>query len=427
MRRVRTSLPVCLVLGSWVVCCSGVNADSWSRFRGPNGTGIAADRDVPVKWNGADGVLWKKSIPGTGNSSPVIWGERLFLQSASSDGHERTLWCLAATDGKVIWSRAVPGAKARTHAKNTLASSTPAVDGERVYALFWDGHDVSLTGFSMAGDLLWQRDLGSFTSQHGPGASPMVYKDKVILMNDQDGAAVLIALDARTGKPAWQAPRKAYRACYSTPFLLENPGDAVELIVASTGGITSYNPMTGKENWNYAWEFAGMPLRTVASPIYHAGMIFANSGDGGGARHTLALKIDDREGPKKVSLAWEEKKTFPYVPTMLAYGDFLFYVNDSGHAGCCVAATGKTVWLESLGGNMTASPVLIDGKIYAINENGTVYVYAAADHYKLLAKNSIGESVLATPAVAENRLYIRGKDHLFCIGKPANKTATGGP
>ncbi len=398
-------------------------SESWPRFRGPNGAGVSTDKDVPVQWSETEGLLWKTPIPGVGNSSPITCGNLVFLQSASADGKERLLSCLDAGDGKVLWSRSATGSKSRMHPKNSLASSTPATDGARVFALFWDGQDQALNAYDLQGHPLWSRNLGAFASQHGAGASPVVYKDKVYLANDQDGTATLLALDAATGQEAWQAKRTPFRACYSTPFIHEEPGQAPELIVSSTAGITSYNPQSGAVNWDYVWKFTGMALRTVGSPLFHDGLVIANSGDGGGARHTIAIQPPSRDAGATPSLAWEKTRAFPYVPTMLAWGEHLFYVNDLGVACCCVAKTGKEVWTERLGSAVSASPILIDGKIYAANEDGTVHVFAAEPTFKLLAKNSICEPVIATPAAADHRLFIRGKTHLFCIGKAAQKAS----
>jgi outer membrane protein assembly factor BamB len=408
-----------LIVACVILACQRVGAADWPRFRGPNGAGIALDKDIPVQWRADDGLLWKTPLPGVGNSSPVVWGNRLFVQTTSADNKERRLVCVNTTDGKILWSQAVPGAKGRIHQKNSMASSTPATDGERVYALFWDGADITLFAFDFNGTQLWKRGLGQFTSQHGVGASPMVVGDKVILNNDQDGSAVLLAFDAKTGRIAWEAPRKAFRACYSTPFLLEKPGAAPELIVASTAGVTSYQPQTGTENWHWTWTFDGMALRTVSSPIFSQGLIFANSGDGSGARHTVAIKAGGKGDVTKANLVWENnKRGVPYVPCMLAWGDHIFFVHDKGFAACFEARTGKTIWNERLSdADISASPVLIDGKIYAINEKGTAYVFAAAPTFQLLATNTLGEPVIASPAVADHRLFIRGKNHLFCIGK----------
>jgi outer membrane protein assembly factor BamB len=411
-----------IILAWALVAIPWTTAANWPRFRGPNGTGIAADKDIPVKWGESDGILWKAPLPGLGNSSPIVWGEQIFVQSASADGKERLLLCLNATDGKLIWSRSVPGGQGKTHPKNTLASSTPATDGERVYALFWDGNDLELFAYDLKGELVWKRDLGAYTSQHGAGTSPMVYDGKVFVNNDQDGSAALQAFDAKTGQPAWEAKRTAFRACYSTPLLYEKPGGKAELIVASTAGITSYDPSSGTPNWNYTWTFDKMALRTVASAIASQGLLIANSGDGSGERNTIAIKAGGQGDVSKTNLVWENKKIFPYVPSMLAWEDRLYFVNDKGFAGCCETKTGTLLWNERLSGSdISASPILIDGKVYAINEQGEVYVFPAATSFKLLAKNTLDEPVLATPAVANNRLFIRGREHLFCIGKPAQK------
>ncbi|HEV8060673.1 MAG TPA: PQQ-binding-like beta-propeller repeat protein [Gemmataceae bacterium] len=391
----------------------------WSRFRGPNGLGVATDTDIPVKFSERS-VLWKKAIPGSGNSSPVLWGNRIFLQSASKDGKERMLLCLSSLDGKIIWNKSFPtspGLKPKTHPKNSLASATPAVDGERVYALFWDGVDMQLFGLDMEGKQLWQRNLGPVKSQHGPGTSPMVYQKKVYVANDQDGEAELLAFDALTGKDVWRAKRQPFRACYSVPFLLEKPEMPTELIVGSTAGLTSYDPDTGHENWNWTtWPFAKMALRTVASPLATDGMIIANSGDGSGERNTVAIRPQGKGTLSNEVVLWSKIKSYPYVPNLLALGEHLYFVNDGGFAGCAVARTGEILWLERLGGNFSASPILIDGKVYAASEEGTVYVFQAAPKFQLLAKNVLDEGIIATPAVAGHRLFIRGRNSLYCFG-----------
>jgi outer membrane protein assembly factor BamB len=411
----------CLALAVWPAA-----ADNWPRFRGPNGTGVTADPNVPLQWNDKEGVAWKTPLPGTGNSSPVVWGEHVFVQSATEDGKERMLLCLSAADGKILWSRSIPGVPFKFVNKyNTYASCTPAVDGERVYNIFWDGVGETVHAYDFKGNLLWQYNLGPFKSQHGAGASPIVYDGKVIINHDQDGAAVVIALDAKTGKPVWQAKREGVRVCYSVPFLLERPGEPVQLIVASTPGITAYNPADGTELWTYHWTFSGMRLRTVGSPLYHQGLIFATSGDGSGLRHMIAVKAGGKGDVSQTHLAWQsqDRALLPYVPTILAHGDHLYYVNDAGLACCVEAKSGKVVWKERMGGEVSASPVLIDGKVVAVDREGEVYVFAASPAgFKLLAKNSLGESTRATPAVADGRLFFRGAKHLFCIAKAAGKS-----
>jgi outer membrane protein assembly factor BamB len=403
-------------------CLAG--AANWPRFRGPNGAGTADDKTIPVSWD-HQGILWKVDLPGVGNGSPVIWGDRLFLEAASADSKQRMLVCLNVADGKVVWSRSVPGAPGKTHAKNSLASSTPATDGERVYPLFWDGARLALHAYDFQGGLIWKQDVGPFTSggkdtlsQHGPAGSPMLVDGKVILNYDTDKFASVVAYEAKTGKLAWKVDRPSFRTCYSTPLVLEHGGEAPELIVGSTAGLTSYNPASGAVNWNFTWTFDNnRPLRTVASPLYSQGYLFLNSGDGDGSRHLIAVKAGGKGDVSRTNLTWENKKLFPYVPCLLASGDHLYFVNDKGIAGCAVAKTGEIVWTERLGAGVTSSPVLIDGKVYSASETGEVFVFAAQPTFKKLGKSNLGEPVVATPAVADGKLFVRGTEHLFCIGK----------
>jgi len=397
----------------WVLLLTAaVTAGNWPRFRGPNGTGISEDKDVPVRWTAETGIVWKTALPGKGHSSPVIWNDRVFLQTASRDGKERALLCLDTASGRIVWTQKAPASLARTHERNSLASNTPATDGAHVYTVFWDGRDLVLCAYDFTGKLVWKRDLGAFTSQHGAGHSPIVHEGRVILANDQDGSAVLQAFDAQTGKDVWQVKRPFYRACYSTPCL-----DGKELLVASTAGVTGYDPATGKENWNYTWHHTKMPLRTVASPTIADGVVIVNAGDGSGPRHTIAVKLGGSGDVTQTHLAWENTKTLPYVPTMLAQGEYAYSVNDIGIATCHLARTGKEIWSHRLGSEMTASPIMVDGKIYAAGEDGKVYVFEAAPQFKLLATNTLGEDVSSTPAVANGKIFIRGQQHLFCIGK----------
>lgn len=396
-------------------------AAPWPRFRGPNGEGVALDTDLPLSWKGPEEAAWKVTLPGEGNSSPVIWDNHLFVQSASIDGRQRFLVCLRPQTGQIVWTRQWTGKAAPKHRKNTFASNTPALDGERVYALFWTGEKYTLIACDFAGKTIWEKDLGPYTSQHGAGHSPIVHDGKVIVANDQDGTSVLLAFDGRSGRTLWQTPRKPFRACYSTPFVLQRPGRRAELIVASTAGITGYDPNTGRELWHWEWRFDGMPLRTVGSPILASGLIVATSGDGGGARHAVAIRPGDQGSVPDSHLVWENKRFLPYVPTLLARGEYVFFVNDAGIAGCIRAANGERVWMERLegGGAFSASPVLAGDRVYAVSEEGEVFVFAASASFRLLGRGRVGEQVFATPAIADGRLFIRGRQHLFCFTKTA--------
>jgi outer membrane protein assembly factor BamB len=369
-------------------------------------------------------------LPGLGNSSPVIWGKHLFLQTASADGAQRLLLCIDVEKGQELWSRGIAGAKGTIHTKNSLASSTPVTDGESVFVSFWDGKDIFLVAYNFKGDLLWNKPLGRFSSQHGAGASPILFRDKVIFYNDMDKEdfktkqpvarpSTLYALSKKTGDVVWELPRAAFRACYSAPFILENPGLPPELIVTSTTSIVSYRPDDGARNWSWNWKFKGKPLRTIGGSHYQDGILFACSGDGDGSRQMFAVALDGMGKNAKPRSIWDNSKDFPYVPCLLGRGEHVYFVNDGGVAGCYEAKTGKRVWFERFPDtSFTASPVLIDDKIYAPSEEGDVYVFAATPTaFQPLAKNPMGEIIRATPAIADGRLYIRGQNHLFCIGK----------
>jgi outer membrane protein assembly factor BamB len=328
---------------------------------------------------------------------------------------------------------------------SSLASSTPTTDGKAVYVTFWDGKDVIAAAYDFQGAKLWNKNLGPFISQHGPGASPILYKDKLILANDMDSyieqkdksrkpvpidhPSLLVALNKKTGEIAWETPRVAERACYSAPFLLKQPGQAEpELVVVSTTAISGYNLDDGSIKWEAKdWQKDSKKplLRTVASTALSSdGVLIACSGDGSGDRFSAAVALPGAGKSAAPRSLWEStKKEFPYVPCPLAHGEHFYCVNDSGYAGCYEVRTGKRLWFERLAEEtFYASPLLIDGKIYAASDSGDVYVVAAEPKYRLLARNDLGgEHIRATPAVANGRLYVRGERNLFCIGKTGGK------
>ena len=422
-----------LALLAAVLAALPVSAADWDRFRGPDGLGTAPDSDLPVNIGPKD-ILWKTPIPGRGNSSPIISKGKVFLQTSTDENRKRALVCLDAMSGKIEWSKDVKGGPPmqKVHDKNSMASSTPASDGERVYAVFWDGKGISLTAWDYASKQLWTKDLGSFKSQHGPGLSPMVVDNRVILNVDQDDLAEVQAFDPKSGDLVWKKSRTAYRACYTTPFVLHRDGKS-ELIVSSTAGVTSYDPKDGAVIWNWTWVWKqnadapkgkakagpGGPLRQVGGPIFHDGMIFCISGDGGGDRHMAAIKAGTTGDVTDSALVWEKKKGTAYVPMVLANGPYLYWIADKENKAICAEAkTGKVMWEERLPGSksVSASPVLVNGKVYSVNEDGRIAVFEAAPKFNLLAEAELKEDVYASPAVADGRLYIRGANHLYCIG-----------
>lgn len=390
------------------------SAADWPRFRGPNGTGAIEGKMPDID---PSKPLWKVAIPGKGVSSPIIVDGKVYLQTASADGKTRTLLCLSAKDGAELWSKDVPGDKVSTHAKNSLASGTPACDGERIYCQWWDGSGVGLKAYDLKGNELWGASLGGYVSQHGPGFSPVVYDGLVYVNVDDDKHAELVAFDTKSGEKKWFAPRKHVRACYSTPFLLERPGKAAELILGTTTAVTSYEPKTGTVNWEYpiAWPKGEMPLRVIGHPVYVGGLLVVYCGDGSGARYMAAID-PDKPKPAKV---WELKKDTPYVPCVLVKDGLLFWIADKGLATCADPKTGKPLWSERVFANsdVTASPVMVGDQILMISEKGEVAVVKASKEFEEPSLVSLGDKVYSSPAVADGRVFVRGDTHLFCFGK----------
>lgn len=383
-------------------------AADWDRFRGPNGTGVSDDKDVPTTFDAAH-VRWKTELPGGGHSSPIVVKGRIYLAAATPKA--RMMLCYDA-DGKLLWKQEVPGAVGKTHPLSSLASCTPCSDGERVYVVFWDGQKVALFAYTLDGKPAWNSDLGDFKSQHGPGFSPVVVAGKVIVNDDQDGRADLYAFDAKTGKPAWKVAHKAFRACYSTPILYDG-----KLLVTTTAGLNAYNPDTGERLWSFDWKFPVKPLRTVGSSVIIGDIVVLPSGDGDGSRNMVGVKLP--QSGTKPELVWQQDAATPYVPTALARGQHLYTVFDKGFAICRDAKTGEERWRERLSGEVSASPVMIDGKVYAFTQKGEVTVFEAnPDKFVQLSKANLGDSVMASPAVADGCLYVRGAKHLICYGKP---------
>ncbi len=423
-----TCLSVVLLSFAFV---AAARADNWERFRGPNGNGVSDDKNIPIKFGATENVRWKAKIPGDGHSSPIVWGDRVFLQASSADASERHFLCFDAKTGKELWKRSIPGAKVKFRKDSSHASATPTTDGEAVYIPFWNGKDIILTAYNFNGDKLWDRNMGEFVSQHGAAASPILYKNLLIFSMDKDAfrdtmkltgpvtnPAKLYALDKKTGNTVWEMKRDAVRACYSVPFVLEKPGTAPELVVTSSTGITSYEPLTGKPNWEWKWTFNKGPLRTIAGTTHIDGVLLACSGDGSGERLMQAVAMNGLGKDARPERLWANAKEFPYVTCLLTRGEHVYFVNDLGRAGCYHAKTGAKVWFETIpDAKFYGSPVLIDGKIYAASEQGDVYVIAAEPKYQLLARNSFGELIESTPAVSNGTLYIRTATHLYAIGK----------
>jgi outer membrane protein assembly factor BamB len=392
--------------------------DNWPRFRGPNGTGASSTTTIPTKIS-SESYNWKVKLPGSGHGSPVIWGNKVFLLCTNKSAG-LIVTCLDATSGKLLWTKSAPYTSHRQHRDNSFATCTPAVDSERVYVNWATPDQVTLAALTHDGKVAWTRsNLGEFKSQHGGGTSPMIYKDMVILTNDQLGDSYLLAVDAATGKTRWQLKRNGgVKTAYAVPCIYTGSDGKDQLIcMSTTSGVSGHDPMTGKQLWAIGDAF---PIRVVSSPVLAGGLVFGSCGQGGGGTRFVGVKPGQFDG-SGAKLVHDLKVRMPYVPTAVEHNGLLFVLADSGIVSCVDPATGKTIWgkkrIDSDGNpSFYGSPVVVNGHIYAIDKSGTVYVYKAAKKFELVSKHALGEKSFATPAVADGRMYLRTTNHLICIG-----------
>lgn len=409
---------VLLALGCLSIVASESNtcAQEWTRFRGPNGGGVHLACEIPARWTAAD-QNWKVPLPGLGHSSPVLWGDRIFLLSADPETATRYVVCLRSQDGERLWQRSFASEPHTLHIRNSFASSTPAVDEQRLYVAWSTPSETTLLAMDHSGQTVWQRNLGPFESQHGFGTSPLLYEDFVILSllqrkPDEDGpqteSSLILAVDRETGETRWQTPRLSEVVSYSTPCLYQPENEPAQLIGCSTAqGIFSLNPETGRPNWS----IEVFEMRTVSSPVIADGLILGTTGSGGGGNYLVAV----RPGPEP-EVAYRITSQAPYVPTPVAKDGLVFLWSDKGIVTCIRADDGNRVWQERVGGNYSGSPVIVGSRIFCIEDDGVVVVLSASDQYELLAKNPLGEPSRSTPAVAGGRMYVRTESHLVSIG-----------
>lgn len=402
----------CLVAGlvlaslSWSVVVRS-QTQEWTRFRGPNGTGLSAATTVPTTWTESD-YNWKVQLPGVGHSSPVLWGDKLFITSAIEETAQRIILCLNAHDGRIEWQRRYDSTVHHHHKFNSFASTTPALDAQHVYVCWSTPEEYTLLALDHSGKEVWKINLGPFVSQHSCGTSPIVYEDMVVLGNDQDGTSFLRAVSCKDGSTVWQCDRRSAVVAYSTPCVHIGADGKPELIFNSEAhGISGIDPVTGKTNW----ELAVFDKRSCSSPVCGAGLVFGTCGSGGGGSYVVAL----RPGPKP-EIAYKITDAAPYVPSLLIKDNLLFLWSDKGIVSAYVVGTGEKLWSSRVGGNFFGSPVCVGDHLYCIDEEGQVVVVKAADKFELVAKNPLGEPSRATPAVAGGRMYLRTYSHLVSLG-----------
>jgi len=416
--------PLFLTAAAFASLTLSAAAQDWTRFRGPNGTGISHSKAIPTEITAKD-INWKIDLPGVGHSSPVLWGDRIFLTSTGDKDGGLFVQCLDAKDGKLIWRRDFPLTPFTRHKYNSFASATPAVTADSVFVVWNEPDHYFLAALDHDGRPRWQRDFGPFVSQHGCGTSPIVLGEKVILGGEQDdqkfvpgsdrsGKSFLVAVEAKTGKTVWQTERRSAVVAYSTPCIREAKDGKISLIFNSQAhGISAIDPADGKALWEYGQAF---DKRSVSSPIIAGDIIFGSSGSGGGGNMVTAIRAGDARPDGKPELAYQMKKSAPYVPTGVTMGGLAWLWSDAGILTCLDAPTGEIRFQERVGGNFFGSPVWIDGRLFCVSTSGELIVTDASDKFKVLHRFALDDVCHTTPAVSGDRLYVRTEKHLFSIG-----------
>jgi outer membrane protein assembly factor BamB len=424
---------------------SDVAADHWPNWRGPSASGVSGEQGLPVRWSDSENIAWKAPLRGLGISSPIAWGNLVIVTSQAGNGlvrpgprlvqggnpteaGERPLgsgptagggkvaFLVAAFDrasGRPAWQFELPaeGPLPSVHEKHNLASPSPVTDGERVYTWFATGQ---IAAIDLAGKLVWKKHLGAeygpFEINWGHGSSPVVYKGQLILLCYHEPKSYLLALDSRTGAVRWKADAPAGVTSYSTPLVVETGGKP-EIIVNSSVGVSGHDVATGQRLWHVE-EANRFP---IPMPLFHDGVIYTSRGYR--SSPFMAIRPGGKGNVAASHIAWRVPSGAPYVSSLIFYDGLIYMIGDVGVLGVADAKTGERLYQERVGGVYSASPVAGDGKVYFASEDGETIVIAAGRTPRILARNRLDARQLASPAIAQGRLFIRSDDVLYAIGK----------
>lgn len=394
-----------------MVEADGEAAKYWTRWRGPSGQGIVRTGTYPDRWSETQAVKWKVATPGRGNSSPIVWKDRLFITTAHDDGQRLSLLAFRRTDGTRLWETFVPQTGVeRAHAKNGHASATPVTDGQRVYASFGS---QGLLATDLDGKLLWHTPVGTLDNYHGSAGSPLLYGNSVIVYQDAGKTASFVAaFDKATGKVLWRTPRTE-TVGWGTPVVVK-VGDRDELIVSSQRRVYGYDPATGAQ----LWSVDGLSFEVIPTPVVGHDLVFCSSGRAG---PTLAIRPGGRGDVTTTHVAWSTPKGSPFVPSGVIAGEVLYLVNDmQSIVTAYEAKTGTLLFQGRLGEakreGFSASPVAVNGKVYFTNDEGETFVLEQGREFRLLHVNRLGEPTLASPALVDGVWYFRTASSLVAIG-----------
>ncbi len=441
--KTRSRIKIILVIGlisSVVILTTTAGAANWPQWRGPNGSGVSTEKNLPAEWNPNKNIKWKTPIAGRGHSSPVVWENKIFLTTAIEgdvvagakavthivDGgqvflhpdsigadrkHTFKVICLNSDTGKVLWEQtAFEGTPYdNRHRKSSYAASTPATDGKSVFAFFGT---EGLFAYDMNGKLAWKADLGKLgTIGMGTGTSPILYENLIIVQCDEENgeASFIVALDKKTGKEVWRTPRKV-QASWATPILVA-VAKRTELIASGNEMVIAYDPATGKELWRHK----GVDSNAIPSPVANQQMVFISAGFP--EKVVMAINLG-ASGDLGESVVWKYAKGTAYVPSPILYGEFLYLTTDRGILTCLDAKTGEVKYEGGripIPATFTASPIAFEGKILLTSEDGDTFVIKAGPKHEILGTNSVGEPVYASPAVADGKIFIRGEKNIYCV------------
>lgn len=407
----RIAFSLLLVASLFSAATLQADDSNWPRWRGPLQDGHSAETGFPSTWSATD-VKWKVKLPGSGQSSPVIWGSQIFLTAAIEQGNERVVFCVDRKSGEIEWQKTVwKGAPEATHKMNGFASASCVTDGERVYAFF--GKGGGLFCLTIDGKLLWEKPLGDFPGPWGTASCPVLVGDLVIQNCDSDGEASLIAFDKTTGEQAWKASRESFRG-WSTPILVDANGRE-ELVVQGHTGVRAYDPATGKELWFQTGSSGrGTPTVTPGN-----GLLYAVPGRPGA---TLALRPGGTGDITNSHVAWKAERKGRDLPSPIVIGDYILIIGmNGGILSCYNAKDGTELWQERVGGNFTASPIVIDGLAAFLSESGETIVVKPGPKVEIVSRNTIGarddEIFRASITPSKQELFLRSDTALYRVAK----------
>lgn len=395
------------------------STDNWPEFRGSNGIGIVEDADLPAEFGEDQNVVWKTPIHGWAHSSPVVWGDQVWVSTATEDGLKMSALCVDAASGKVVHDLLLfenESVSPDQHAANSFASPTPTIEEGRVYVHF--GHYGTACLDTKSGKPVWSRRDIEVDEYRGPASSPIIFEDLLIFDCDGVDRQFVIALNKKTGKTVWKTDRNIdygtevgdYKKAYGTPSVFEIDGHT-ELVAPAAVETIAYDPRSGKELWRvkHGW------MNAAARPLYSHGLVLIAAGKD----DTSIVAVKPGSGDLTAEgVVWKSGKSVAQKPSPLVIGDLLFMIADNGVASCRDVATGEIRWIERLGGEFWASPVSDGEKIFCFAKDGSAPVFAAAAEFKLLAENKFEEGFHSTPAIAHNAMFVRTRNHLYRVQKP---------